>query len=135
MINIELIRNDPDAVRDAIKKRGDDVPIDRILELDGQRRSAIAEGDVLRAQRNDVSRQLGQMKERPPELIEEMREVGNKVKTLEDTVRDVEAEINTLLLTIPNIPRDAVPLGEDELRQRLVQFNGPSVERLILKST
>ena len=124
MISIELIRNDPDAVRDAMKKRGDDVPLERILQLDGLRRSAIAEGDVLRAQRNDVSRQLGQMKERPPELIEEMREVGNKIKTLEDTVRDVEAEINALLLTIPNIPRDAVPIGEDETSNVVERVEG-----------
>ena len=67
MISIELIRSEPDLVRDAMAKRGEDVPIDRILELDAQRRSAIAEADNLRARRNEVSRQLGQMKERPPE--------------------------------------------------------------------
>ena len=114
MISIELIRSEPDLVRDAMAKRGEDVPIDRILELDAQRRSTIAEADNLRARRNEVSRQLGQMKERPPELIQEMRDVGDRVKTLEEEIRGTEEESNSLLLTIPNMPRDDVPLGEDE---------------------
>ena len=114
MISIELIRSEPDLVRDAMAKRGEDVPIDRILELDAQRRSAIAEADNLRARRNEVSRQLGQMKERPPELIQEMRDVGDRVKTLEEEIRGTEEESNSLLLTIPNMPQDDVPPGDDE---------------------
>ncbi|MDP6402242.1 MAG: serine--tRNA ligase, partial [SAR202 cluster bacterium] len=76
MINIELIRNEPDLVREAMRRRGEDVPIERVLELDRRCRSAITEADQLRARRNEVSKRLGQMKERPPELIEEMRGVG-----------------------------------------------------------
>ena len=114
MISIELIRSQPDLVRDAMAKRGEDVPIDRILELDAQRRSATAEADNLRARRNEVSRQLGHMKERPPELIQEMRDVGDRVKALEEEIRGTEEESTSLLLTIPNMPRDDVPPGEDE---------------------
>ena len=114
MISIELIRDEPDRVRQAMAKRGDDVPIDRILDLDRARRSVIAEADGLRARRNEVSRQLGQTKERPAELIEEMRGVGARIKDLEEQTRRTEDEINTLLLYIPNPPADDVPLGEDE---------------------
>ena len=124
MISIELIRREPDVLREAGRRRGQDIPLDRILELDERRRSAIVEGDVLRATRNEVSKQLGQMKERPPELIQEMRDVGAKVKTLEDEVRSVEDEINTLLLSIPNIPRDSVPLGDDESGNVVVRSVG-----------
>ena len=124
MISIELIRKEPDVLREAGRKRGEDIPVDRILELDERRRSAIVQGDLLRATRNEVSKQLGQMKERPPELIQEMRDVGAKVKTLEDEVRSVEDEIDSLLLTVPNIPRDSVPLGEDESSNVVVRTVG-----------
>ena len=114
MISIELIRNDPDRVRDAMARRGENVPIDTILQLDSKRRNTIMESDELRARRNEVSSQLGRMKERPAELIEEMRGVGSQIKALEDTLRGVEEEIRGLVMTMPNLPQDDVPVGEDE---------------------
>ena len=114
MISIELLRNDPDRVRDAMARRGENVPIDTILELDSKRRNTIVEADELRARRNEVSSQLGRMKERPAELIEEMRGVGSQIKALEDTLRGVEEEIRGLVMTMPNLPQDDVPVGEDE---------------------
>ena len=124
MISIELLRNEPDRVKDALKRRGEEAPIDRVLELDVRRRSVIAEADGLRARRNEVSRQLGQTKERPPELIQEMRDVGGRIKTLEDENRRTEEEIDTVLLAIPNLPREDVPLGEDESDNVVVRTVG-----------
>ncbi|MCH8061905.1 MAG: serine--tRNA ligase [Chloroflexi bacterium] len=124
MISIELIRNDPVKVRDAMSRRGEDVPIDQILELDTRRRATISQADELRSRRNTVSRELGHGKERPPELIEEMREVGAKIRTLEETIRSVDEEINSLLLNIPNLPQDDVPLGEDETDNVVVKTVG-----------
>ncbi len=124
MLSIELIRKDPDLVRDAARRRGDDVPIDRILELDARRRSVIVEADGLRAQRNEVSRELGRTKERPPQLIQQMREVGSRIKTLDKEIKGAEEEINSLLLDIPNIPRDDVPFGKDESDNVVVREEG-----------
>ena len=124
MISIELIREKPDLVRDAMKRRNADIAVDRILELDARRRSIIAEEGELRARRNEVSRSLGQTKERPPELIEEMRGVGEKIKVLEGERKAVEDETNAMLLTIPNIPRDDCPLGEDERGNEVVRTLG-----------
>jgi seryl-tRNA synthetase len=124
LISIERMRDEPDLLREAMAKRGEDVPIERILELDRARRSAIAEADGLRARRNEVSRQLGQMQERPPELIEEMRGVGDRIKDGEALVRKTEEEINSLLLEIPNSPADDVPLGEDETGNLVVRSRG-----------
>ena len=124
MISIELIRNQPDLVREAMRSRGEEAPIDRILERDTGRRSAIAEADSLRARRNEVSKRLGQTKERPPELIVEMRGVGDQIKILEGEIREAEEEINTLLLNIPNIPRDDVPVGEDETHNVVLRTVG-----------
>ena len=124
MISIELIRERPELVRDAIRRRGEDPPIQRVLELDAARRLAIAEADKLRARRNEVSRRLGQTKERPPELMEEMRAVGARIRDLEEEVRAKEEEINSLLLPIPNLPRDDVPFGEDESGNVVVRTRG-----------
>ena len=104
MINIQLIRNRPDEVRDAMRRRNEDAPLDRIVELDADRRTAIVEADELRARRNEVSRQIGQTRERPQELIDEMRQVSARIRTLEETIRTLESEINALLLSIPNMP-------------------------------
>ena len=124
MISIELIRKDPDVVREGMKRRGEDAPIDRILELDVERRKLIVEADGLRARRNEVSRELGRTKQRPAELIEQMRGVGAQIKQLEDGLRGTEAEINSLLLSVPNIPRDDVPVAEDESGNVVVRTVG-----------
>ena len=114
MIDIQLIRNRPDEVRDAMRRRNEDAPLDRITELDADRRTAIVEADELRARRNEVSRQIGQTRERPQELIDEMRQVSARIRTLEETIRTLESEVNALLLSIPNMPLDDVPPGADE---------------------
>ena len=124
MINIELVRDQPELVSRAIECRGDDVDIGRIVELDSQRREVIVEADGLRARRNTVSRQLGRVSERPPELIEEMREVGGRIKRLEDQTRTLEQELDELLLTVPNILDDDVPEGLDEEANVVVKAVG-----------
>ncbi len=114
MISIELIRRNPVLVREAMSKRRENIDVDRILELDLQRRSTIAQADKLKAHRNEVSKQLGNMEKRPPESIREMKDTGLQIKTLEKKLKHVEEEITSLLLTVPNIPMDDVPLGKDE---------------------
>jgi len=124
VINIELIRENPDMVRDAMKRRDIEAPIERIVDLDSRRRSAIVEADTLRARRNEVSRELGRMKERPQELVEEMRTVGSRIRALEETIRTTEEEVNALLLTVPNLPDADVPVGEDETGNVVVRQSG-----------
>ena len=114
MISLELIRRQPDVLTDAGRRRGEPIPVEGILELDRQRRASIAERDNLRAHRNRVSRELGRAKERPPELIQQMRETGGRIRELEQVVRDADAELNALLADVPNIPRENVPEGADE---------------------
>ena len=114
LLSIEIIRDDPDRVRRAVELRGDDVDVDRILRLDEERRAVVHEGDELRARRNEVSRQIGASKQKPPELIDEMRRVGGRIKELDARTRTVEEDLGGLLLSLPNIPGDEVPVGEDE---------------------
>jgi len=89
-----------------------------VLELDAQRRGAISQGDVLRAHRNQVSRQVGQLRasgqEPSAEVIQEMRLVGDQVGHLEEQVRSLEQQIHEILFSLPNIPLPDVPQGSTE---------------------
>ncbi len=118
MLSIELIRRDPDVVRQALAARGEDDPLDELLALDARRRQAITEGDQLRSQRNDVSRRIGQARSSgqppPQDVIDEMRQVGERISALEQETREVEEQVREILLGLPNIPRPGVPQGLDE---------------------
>ena len=116
MLSIELIRNQPEVVAQALVRKGEDPPIEKLLDLDSRRRKLIQTGDELRARRNQTSRQISSMKERPPELIAEMRQVGDDIKASEQEVDRMDSEIRDLLLELPNLPLDDVPdgLGEED---------------------
>lgn len=124
MLNIEIIRDDPGRVRRAVEMRGDSVDVDLILRLDGEWRAAVYEGDELRSRRKEVSRQIGVSREKPPELIDEMRRVGGRIKELDARTRTVQEELDGLLLTVPNIPGDDVPAGEDESENVVLRTSG-----------
>ena len=124
MISIELIRRDPDLIREAMRKRAADVPVDEILSLDEERRSLIVRADALRARRNEVSREMGRSKDRPQELIEEMRSAGSQIKELEDRLRSTGENLDDLLLRVPNIPDESAPVGPDESANVVVRTVG-----------
>ena len=115
MLSIQLIREHPEVVREAMARRHEeDAQLDRILDLDRRRRKLLSESEDLRARRNEVSKQLARLAEKPPEVIAEMRDVGSKIKALETDLKRVEADLEADLLIMPNIPREDVPVGEDE---------------------
>ena len=119
MLSLEQIRSDTDAVRAALMRRAEDEDcLDEILAFDAQRRSAITDGDELRARRNAVSREIGQARSQggqPDEsVVAEMRDVGRRISELEDLVRDLDARINDAMLALPNLPHASTPEGRDE---------------------
>jgi len=120
LLDIKFIRENPDVVKEAMRRRGEDAPIDEVLELDARRRALVTEAERLKAQRNEASEQVARLKrtgENPEEaqrLIERMRAVSDKIKAMDDEVRDVDARLHQLLLSIPNIPHESVPYGESE---------------------
>ncbi len=117
MLDIELIRNEPDKVREALRKRNDDPAlVDAVLELDRRRRELLREVESLRAERNRVSRQIGRMKdaEARQARIAEMRQVGARISQLEKKLREVEAAFREKMLWLPNIPHESTPVGPDE---------------------
>ncbi len=114
MIDIDLIREHPEILEDAAAKRGIDIPVFEAADLDKRRRLTIVEIDNLRAKRNDVSRELGRLEEKPAELIQDMREVGGRIKQLEEEERDIAIKLESILMNIPNLPAETVPIGDDE---------------------
>ena len=119
MLSLEQIRNDTDVVRVGLIRRAEDEDcLDEILSMDAQRRTAITDGDDLRARRNAVSREIGQSRSQggqPDEsIVAEMRDVGRRISELEDLVRDLDARINDAMLALPNLPHASTPEGVDE---------------------
>src|SRR4030042_833152 len=82
MLDIKLIRDNPEIVREAMEKRGESTSLDQITSLDEQRRQLLHEMETLRAHRNEVSKQIGKMEDKPSQLIAEMRQLGNKLRWL-----------------------------------------------------
>ena len=129
MLSLEQIVRDPEKFRTALVRRGEDPPIDRILELDSRRKELIQTADVDRARRNNVSKAIGNEKRKPtPEEITEMRETGDRIKTVEAELTTVLDELETTLLPIPNTPLDDVPDGLDEESNILVRTSEGSTE-------
>ncbi|MBI4300299.1 MAG: serine--tRNA ligase [Chloroflexi bacterium] len=125
MLSLQLIREIPALVRRHMARRGADAPIDAILVADVERRRLQTEADNLRAHRNEVSKQIGAMKQKPPELIAEMRQVGDRIKELDAQVATIEADLNALLLQVPNLVDDRVPSGADERSNVVVEAEQP----------
>jgi len=114
MLDIKLIRENPELVRQALEKRGDTFALDSILEIDSRYRSSLRQTEELRAKHNEASKQLGQSKEKPPQYIAEMRQLGEQVSSLQQQTREAKADLDSLLLELPNIPHPSVPLGSGE---------------------
>ena len=125
MLSINLIRENPEVVREALYRRDEDhAPLDRIIELDERRRVILTSSEALRARRNQVSKELSKMKEKPPEVIAEMRQVGSEISALEAALKKIDEELDLLLLHLPNIPLQDVPRGADESGNVLIKTVG-----------
>lgn len=124
MINIETIRNNPEKVKADLARRGDESPINDILSMDSNKRKLIHKTDTLRAKRNQISKELSVLENKPPEIIEDMRNVGSDIKNLEIEIKTIETSLNELLLNIPNLPEQSVPHGLDESENKIVKKVG-----------
>lgn len=114
MLDLKKIRTQPEVVRAAMERRGDDVPLDELLAKDEEWRLALARVEELKAQRNKASDEIGRLKrakEDASAAIAEMKEVSEAIRNLDVKVKELEERIHELLLVIPNIPHESVPDG------------------------
>jgi seryl-tRNA synthetase len=117
MLDFKFIREKRDLVESSLKKRKVDFPLDRLLELDSQRRSLIKELQDLRHKRNVVTEQVAAMKREGKDasnMIIQMKEVGESISTLEKKLNSIEEELAALEFRMPNIVMDSVPEGAKE---------------------
>ncbi|MGE5390852.1 MAG: serine--tRNA ligase [Deltaproteobacteria bacterium] len=117
MLDAKMIRANPEMVDAILQKRGLTGALDKFLALDEKRRELLGKVEELKNFRNTSSQQVGQMKKAgqdPTELMEKVRQVGNEIKEMDDQVKEVEAGIDGIMLSIPNLPHESVPVGPDE---------------------
>ena len=120
VLDIRIIRDDTEKVKEALKKRGYSVEIiDRILEKDKKWRELTTKENELRFKRNEISKAIAKLKkegkdEDAKKLIEEGKAISQEVEKVEDEKKEIERSLKNLLLQVPNIPHTSVPVGEDE---------------------
>jgi len=127
MLDINLIRENPQVVIDALTKRNVDTSVVAdLIELDAQRRGFLQEVEVLKAERNRVSKEIGKSKDQAEreEKIASMRSVGDRIAELDEQVRQVETNLNDLISGVPNLPDPMTPLGKDESENVIVRTEG-----------
>lgn len=118
MLDAKLLRNEPDRVKQGLLNRGKNLEdLNRFADLDTRRRELLQEAEQLKNRRNTVSQEVAAKKragEDAEALILEMRQVGDRIKELDDETRVVESELDQVLLSIPNVPHASVPVGLSE---------------------
>jgi seryl-tRNA synthetase len=124
MLDLRLIREQAEKVRASLGLRGQDTDWQGLLKLDQERRDLLAKVEELRHQRKTVSDRIATLKrdKQPSDsLVQEMKDVGDRIKALEDSLRDCEERLNAITLRIPNIPHSSVPAGADPAANKEVR--------------
>ncbi|MCX8064994.1 MAG: serine--tRNA ligase [Candidatus Hydrogenedentes bacterium] len=117
MIDIKLLRTNLDYIKARLETRGKEIPaLNELLEIDKFRREKLHQCELLRAEQNKTGEIIAQRKkqgENVEELLNSMAEIKQKISSLENEIKLIDEEIQTLLLVIPNIPHESVPIGKD----------------------
>lgn len=118
MLDVKLLRNNFDEVKQKLQNRGEDLgEFEKFGELDKRHRTLIVETEALKSQRNEVSQEIAKLKREKQDAdakIEEMRVVGDRIKTLDIELREIDEKLDMILMSIPNIPHESTPVGESE---------------------
>ncbi len=118
MLDIKLVRENPDFVRERLttRGRGDEARVAEIAALDEKRRKLLTESDNLKAERNKVSKEIGAAKAKGEDAsaaMTAMKQVGERIAAVDREVAEVDASLQHILLTVPNLPHASVPVGRD----------------------
>ncbi len=126
MLDINYVRSHPDEIREMLRRRNTEGPLDLVLEADGRRRTLLAETETLKAQRNAASKEIGRQKDSAEReaKIAEMKQVGDRIAALDEEVRKTEEELQRALSAIPNLPDPRTPVGRDENENVVLRASG-----------
>jgi seryl-tRNA synthetase len=120
MLDLKLIRRDPEAVRAALARRGDDAGLDRVLALDARRRAILPDLEALRAQQNEAGAAIGAAKQSGEDAsaaIDRMRDVADRARALRAELTEVEAELHPALAALPNLPDESAAPEDTVVRE------------------
>ena len=127
MLDIKILRNEPDRIREALKKRYNDLDISPAIELDRKRRELLTDVETKKARQNAITKKIPAMKkagEDTSEIFKEMKELSNEIKSDDEKVREIDAQLRDFMLRIPNIPNPECPVGKDDTENKELRKNG-----------
>jgi len=116
MLDLKFVRQNAAQVQAALAKRGLDVTLDEFLQLDERRRRMLFETEQMKNRRNTVSEEIGRLKKAGGDVADtqkQMRDLSQQIKEMDEKVREVEEALNGILLALPNLPDESVPVGVD----------------------
>ena len=124
MLDIKLLREHTDRVKEGVRKKGErDALVDDAVHLDEQRRTLLQKTEALKGRRNTVSADVARMKSKGQDatsLIGEMKSVADEIKSIDDELKGIEENLRTVLLQIPNIPHPSVPAGTTPAQNQVI---------------
>ena len=127
MLDMKFVRENPELVMEAVKKRNGNLDLTEFLELDKKRREITVQVETLKSERNTASQEIGKLKKAGQDATEQMaavRALGDKIAEDDKELKEIEVRLKEILLTIPNIPADDVPVGADDSANPVVRTWG-----------
>jgi len=127
LLDMKFVRNNPQVVQEALLKRGSIVTLDEFLKLDQQRREKLFIVEQMKNRRNLVSEEIGRLKKAGKDVSEmqlEMRELSRQIKEVDESHKELEKRLQQILLDIPNIPHETVPVGQSDADNQVVRIWG-----------
>lgn len=132
MLDIKRFRENPEIIREGLEAKGQDPgAVEQVLEFDGRRRALLTEVEKLKNERKTTSKQIGLIKKEGGDIAEvqaAMRELGDRIDAMDQEVRDVEAEMQDVMLCLPNTPSPDAPRGRSEADNIEVRVHGSRPE-------
>ena len=128
MLDAKIIRANPNRIKQELKKRNLTAALDEFLLLDEKRRSLLSKVEEMKSFRNASSQEVGRMKKAgkdPTDLMERVRTIGQDIKAFDEQLKLVENEIEKILLNLPNIPHESVPVGDEESNVEIRRWGKP----------
>lgn len=117
MLDIKILRQEPEKIREALKNRNNDLDITPAIELDIKRREILQEVETKKAKQNEISKQIPQMKkngEDTTQIFADMKKLSDEIKSDDEKIREIDEQLKDYMLRIPNIPNSKVPVGIDD---------------------
>lgn len=124
MLDIKILRQNPDKIREALKNRCNDLDISPAIELDKQRRELLTDVEQKKSKQNEITKKVPAMKkagENTDELFKEMKELSSEIKADDEKVREIDEKLREFMLRIPNIPNPSCPIGKDDTENKEIR--------------